>query len=73
MRAPRVWSPVEPDYSAKLLHSALKLAPNLYLPDFRKQAIEQKVRRQDLTRFLHSELRHLGSFIREWFCITLQI
>jgi hypothetical protein len=68
MRAQRVWWPVEADF-----HSGLKLASNLYLAEFRKQVLEQKGRCQDLARLLHSELRHLGSFIREWFGLTLQI
>jgi hypothetical protein len=68
MRARRIWRQVAPDF-----HSALKLAPNLYLPELRKQVIEQKVRCQDLTRFVHLELRHLGSFIREWLGLILQI
>jgi hypothetical protein len=68
MRAQRVWRPVEPDF-----HSGLELVPNPYLAEFRKQVLEQKGRCQDLARLLHSELRHLGSFIREWLGLTLQI
>ena len=68
MRAQRVWWPFEPDF-----HSGLKLAQNLYLAEFRKQVLEQKGHCQDLARLLHSELRHLGSFIREWLGLTLQI
>lgn len=68
MRTQRVWRPVKPDF-----HSALNLDPNLYLAEFRKQVLEQKGRWQDLGRFLHSELRYLGSFIREWLGLTLQI
>jgi hypothetical protein len=74
MRAQSVRRPFEPDYGAELLHPALKrAAPNLYLPDVRKQAIELKVRCQNLAQFLRSELRHLGSFIWEWFCVSFQI
>jgi hypothetical protein len=68
MRAQRVWWPVEPDF-----HSGLKLVANLHLAEFRKQVFEQKGRCQDLARLLQSELRHLGSFIREWLGLTLQI
>jgi hypothetical protein len=68
MRSHRVWRPAEPDF-----HSGLKLAPNLYLPEFRKRVLEQKDRCQDVARLVHSELRHLGSFIREWLGLTLQI
>jgi hypothetical protein len=68
MRAQRVWRPVAPDF-----HSGLERAANLYLAEFRKQLREQKGRCQDLLRILHSELRHLGSFIREWLGLTLQI
>jgi hypothetical protein len=73
MKAQRIWGPTEPYYGAELLQSTLKLAPNLHLPAPRKHPIERKVRGQDLTRFLLSELRHLGNFIQEWFCVTLQI
>ena len=73
MKAQRVWGPAEPYYGAELLRSTLKLAPSLRLPGPRKQLSERKVRGQDLTGFLHPELRHLASFIQEWFCITLQI
>jgi len=72
MKAQRVWGPAEPYYGAELLQSTLKLAPSLRLPAPRKP-FEQKLRGRDLTGFLHPELRHLASFIREWFCITLQI
>jgi hypothetical protein len=68
MRAQRVWWPLEPDF-----HSGLNLAANLYLAEFRKQVLEQKDRCQDLAGYLRSELRHLGSFIHEWFGLTLQI
>jgi hypothetical protein len=73
MKAQRIWGPAEPYYGAELLSSTLKLAPDLQLPGSRKQPFEQKVRGQDLSGFLHPELRHLSDFIREWFCITLQI
>jgi hypothetical protein len=73
MKAQRIWGPAEPYYGAELLSSTLKLTPNLHLPGSRKQPLGQKVRGQDLTSFLHPELRHLANFIREWFCITLQI
>lgn len=52
---------------------ALKLAPNLYFPDFRKQAIEQKVRFQELTSYARSELRYFGGDIVEVFCASFQI
>ena len=52
---------------------ALKLAQNFYLPDFRKQAIEQKVRFREFTSFAHSELRHFRSDIVEVFCVSFQI
>jgi hypothetical protein len=68
MRAQRVWWPVEPDFL-----SGLKLVPNIYLAEFRKQLLDQKNRCQDLAGLLHAELRHLGSFIREWLGLTLQI
>jgi hypothetical protein len=65
MKAQRIWGPAEPYYGAELLQSTLKLAPNLHLPAPRKQPFEQKVRGQDFASFLHPELRHLASFIRE--------
>jgi hypothetical protein len=55
------------------LHPALRPAPNFYFPDFRKQAIEQKARFQELASSAHSELRHLGSGIAEVFCVAFQI
>jgi hypothetical protein len=73
MKAQRIWGPAEPYYGAELLSSTLKLTPTLRLPGLRKQSFEQKARGQDLTSFLHPELRYLASFIREWFCVTLQI
>jgi hypothetical protein len=73
MRAQGVQRPFEPDYSTGLLHPEFKSAANLYLADFRKQATEQKVRWLKKTRFLRSELRHVGSFISELFCISFQI
>jgi hypothetical protein len=76
MTVQRGWSPFAPDYRAEL-HQALKLAPNMNLPGFRRQNAAPKFSRPQLhpafTRFVHPELRHLGSFIREWFCVTLQI
>lgn len=69
MRAQRV---SYPSLSAPV-NLALKLAPNLYFPDFRKQATEQKVRFQELTSFARSELRHFGSDIVEVFCTSFQI
>jgi hypothetical protein len=72
MRAQRSWMPVEPDFSAERVHSALKqIASNLHLPDIRKREIEEKVR--DLTLVARSELGHLGNFISEWFCLSFQI
>jgi hypothetical protein len=73
MKAQRSWGPAEPYYGAELLSSTLKLAPDLHLPTRRKQPFEQKVRGQDFASLLHPELRHLASFVQEWFCITLQI
>ena len=73
MKAQGICGPAEPYYGAELLPSTLKLTPNLHLPGAPKQPFEQKIRGQDLTGFLHPELRHLASFIQEWFCITLQI
>jgi hypothetical protein len=73
MRAQRAWYPVESDYGAMRLHPALKHAPTLYFPDFRKQAIEQKVRFQDFTRFARSEFGHLRDFMWEWVCVSFQI
>jgi hypothetical protein len=87
MRAQSVRRPFEPDYGAELfhptlkraapvlelLHPAVKRAPTLSLPDFRKQANELKLRCQNQAQFLRSELRHLGSFIWEWFCVSFQI
>ena len=72
MKAQRVWGPAEPYYGAELLPSTLTLTPDLQLPGSRRQPFELKVRGRDLA-FLRSELRHLASFIREWFCVTLQI
>jgi hypothetical protein len=71
MRAQRVWIPVEPAYGAERAHPALKLVSDFHLPDFRKWAIGQEVR--DRTLVVRSELRHLGYFIREWFCLSFQI
>jgi hypothetical protein len=71
MRTQRSWMPVEPDFSATRVHTALKQLASTYLPDFRQQEIEQKVR--DLTLVVRSELRHLGSFIWEWVCLSFQI
>jgi hypothetical protein len=71
MRAQKLWMPIEPDYSAERIHPALKLAANFHLPDFRKHAIEEKVR--EMTLVVRSELRHLGNFIWEWFCLSFQI
>jgi hypothetical protein len=68
MRAQRVWRPVEPDFL-----SGLERAANPYLAELRKHVLEQKARCRDLARLAHSELRHLGSFIREWLGLTLQI
>ena len=73
MRAQRVWVPVEHDYSAARVDQALKRALSVYLPDFRKQAIEQKVRFQGFTDLVRSELRHLRSSVWEWFCLSFQI
>jgi len=73
MRAQRAWYPVDSEYGAMRLHPALKHAPNLYFPDFRKQAIEQKGRFQDFARFARSELRHLRDFMWEWVCVSFQI
>jgi hypothetical protein len=69
MRAQRV---SHPSLNAPV-HLPLKLAPNLYFPDFRKQAMEQKVRFQEFTSFARSELRHFGSDIVEVFCVSFQI
>jgi hypothetical protein len=71
MRAQRVWTPFEPDYSAERTHPALKLVANFHLPDFRTEEIGQEVR--DVTLVVRTELRHLGDFIREWFCLSFQI
>lgn len=71
MRAQQFGMPVEPDFGAERVHAALKLAANFHLPDFRQRDIEEKVR--DVTLVLRTELRHLGSFIREWFCLSFQI
>jgi hypothetical protein len=72
MRTQSVWRPVGPDHGAEIerLHLKLKLAADLYPPEFLRWAIEQKVRCQNSLRFLRSELRHLGSFISEWFCVS---
>jgi hypothetical protein len=61
-----------PSFNAPV-HPALKLAPNLNLPEFRKQAMEQKLRFQELADFTRSELRHVGSGIAEVFCASFQI
>jgi hypothetical protein len=72
MRAQRLWTPVEPDFSAERIHSALtQLAANFHLPDFRQREIEQKIR--NATSVARTELRHLGDFIWEWFCLSFQI
>jgi hypothetical protein len=75
MRAQNAWSPVGPDHGAEIerLLLRLKLAAGADRPEFRKWAIEQEVRCQNSLRFAHSELRHLGSFICEWFCVSFQI
>jgi hypothetical protein len=69
MRAQRV---SYPSFNAAI-HPALKLAPNLNFPEFRKQAMEQKLRFQELADFAQSELRHVGSGIAEVFCASFQI
>lgn len=69
MRAQRV---SYPSFDAPV-HSALKLAPNLNVPDFRRRAMEQKFRLQELADFAQSELRHFGSGIAEVFCASFQI
>jgi hypothetical protein len=69
MRAQRV---SYPSFDAPV-HPALKLAPNLNFPEFRKQAMEQKVRFHELTGFVHAELRHFGNDIAEVFCASFQI
>jgi hypothetical protein len=71
MRAQRFWMPDEPDFGAERVHAALKLVANFHLPDFRQRDIEEKVR--DMTLLVRTELRHLGSFIWEWFCLSFQI
>jgi hypothetical protein len=71
MRTQRSWMPVEPDFGAERVYAALKLAANLHLPDFRRREIEEKVR--DAALVLRTELRHLGNFIWEWFCLSFQI
>ena len=69
MRAQRV---SYPNFDAPV-HPALKLAPNLNFPDFRRQAMERKLRFQELVGFAQSELRHVGSGIAEVFCASFQI
>jgi hypothetical protein len=69
MRAQRV---SYPSFNPSI-HPALKLAPNLNFLDFRKQAMEQKLRFQELVGFAQSELRHVGSGIAEVFCASFQI
>lgn len=68
MRAQRV---SYPSFNASI-HPALKLAPNLNA-DFRKQAMEQKLRFQALADFAQSELRQFGRGIAEVFCASFQI
>jgi hypothetical protein len=63
--------PVAPDFGAARIHQVLKLDLNFHLPDFRKREIEERVR--DLMLVVRSELRHLVSFIREWFSLSFQI
>jgi len=69
MRAQRV---SYPSFDAPV-YSAPKLAPNLNVPEFRKQAIAQKLRFQELADFAQSELRQFGSGIAEVFCASFQI
>jgi hypothetical protein len=75
MRAQGVWRPVGPDHVAEIerLLLKLKLAAGADRPEFRKWAIEQKIRWQNSARFTRSELPHLRSFISEWFCVCFQI
>jgi hypothetical protein len=73
MRAQRVWIPVEPDYGAERAHQALKLVANFHLPDFEAWVAGQKDKVRDWTLVARSELRHLGDFIWEWFCLSFQI
>jgi hypothetical protein len=61
-----------PSFDAPV-HQALRAAPNFYLPDFRKQFLEQKVRFQVLASSAESEVRQLGKGIAEVFCASLQI
>jgi hypothetical protein len=75
MRAQGVWRPVGPVDGAEIerLLLKLKLAAGADRREFRKWAVEQKVRCQNSLRFVHSELPHLRSFISEWFCVSFQI
>jgi hypothetical protein len=69
MRAQRV---SYPSFNVSI-HPALKLAPNLNVPDFRKQAMQQKLRFQELADVAQSELLQFGSGIAEVFCASFQI
>jgi hypothetical protein len=70
-----IWRPVEPGYGAGIerVHRELKFAASLHLSALRKWAIEQKIRCEELTPFVQSELRHLRSSVSELVCVTLQI
>jgi hypothetical protein len=69
MRAQRV---SYPGFSAAI-HPALKLTPSLHFPDFRKQAIEQKVRFQEITSLVVSEVEQFEESVVEVFCAAFQI
>ncbi len=73
MSAHSICSPAGSDLIATPLHSTLKLAPAMQLPDFRRPVIERKVHPQDKISFWVSETRHLGRFIGEWFCLAFQV
>ncbi len=69
MRAQRV---SYPGFNAAI-HPALRLTPNFYFPDFRKQAIEQKARFEEITSVVVSEVEHFEKCVAEVFCAAFQI
>jgi hypothetical protein len=56
-----------PSFNAPI-HPALRT-----IPDFRKEALELKIRFQEKASFVVSDLRHFGNCIVEIFCVSFQI
>ena len=55
------------------VHPALKRTPNLYFQELQKLAIEQKVRFEEITSVVLSEVEHFEKCVGEVFCLAFQI